>query len=312
VRYPEDLFKVQRSLLATYHVTSGEAFFGGQDFWQVPADPSKGTTNTTLQPPYYLTLQMPGQDAPSFSLTSTYIPNVAEGQNGSNVLTGFLAVDADAGAEAGERAENYGTLRLLELPRNEPVAGPGQVQNDFNSSEAQQELNILRNGNSSRVTNGNLLTLPVGGGLLYVQPVYVQSQTETSFPLLRYVLVAFGGDIGFAPTLNDALNQVFDGASGAAAGDADVEGADPAAPDGGAGADPALGDAEARLDQALTDANQAIQAGQAALAEGDFTTYGETQADLQDALGRAIAARAEITGATPTPTDGASEAPAAP
>ncbi|HMO11659.1 MAG TPA: UPF0182 family protein, partial [Actinotalea sp.] len=207
-RYPEDLFKVQRDLMATYHVDSASDFYSGQDFWRNPEDP---VNQTALQPPYYLTLEMPTQDEPVFSLTSTFIPG---GNTDRQVLTGFMAVDAEPGNTPGERREGYGQIRILELPRNSTVPGPGQVQNAFRSDPSVSEsLNVLQLGNST-VVSGNLLTLPVGGGLLYVQPVYVQSSTGTRFPLLQRVLVSFGEEIGFAGTLKEALDQVFGGDSG--------------------------------------------------------------------------------------------------
>jgi uncharacterized membrane protein (UPF0182 family) len=208
LRYPEDLFKVQRNLLATYHVQTAAEYYSGQDFWANPEEPVRGTGT---QPPYYLTLQMPTQDEPTFSLTSVFIPG---GNTDRNVLTGFLAVDAEPGNEPGVRREGYGQLRLLELPRDSTVPGPGQVQNNFRSDPTVSEsLNVLQLGDST-VVSGNLLTLPVGGGLLYVQPVYVQSSGGTQFPLLQKVLVSFGEKVGFADTLAEALDQVFGGDSG--------------------------------------------------------------------------------------------------
>jgi len=310
LRYPEDLFKVQRNLLATYHVNDAAEYYSGQDFWRNPQDP---ITDSLTQPPYYLTLQMPGQDAPVFSLTSTFVPG---GNTDREVLTGFLAVDAEPGNEDGVRREGYGQLRLLELPRNSTVPGPGQVQNNFDSSpEVSQSLNLLRQG-SSTVVSGNLLTLPVGGGLLYVQPVYVQSTQGTRFPLLQRVLVSFGEQIGFAETLDEALDQVFGGDSGV---DGVTPGEDaeevPDAPvDGEVGAEPTpaptttpsaspsdgptapAGDARSRLDAALAEANDALRAGQAALAAGDFAAYGDAQDRLSIALEAAIAAEAELEG----------------
>src|SRR5699024_7813604 len=175
------------------------------------------------QPPFYMTLQMPGQDSPSFSLASAYIPaRSSEGQSRNN-LTGLLSAGADAGDEKRETAGSNGNLRLLRLAANANVPGPGQAQNNFNTApDVQRSLNLLRQG-ESEVENGNLLTLPIGNGLLYVQPVYVRSAGETSYPLLQHVLVAFGEDIGFAPTLDEALDQVFGGDSGAKAGDAGTE-----------------------------------------------------------------------------------------
>ncbi|MHA7132374.1 UPF0182 family membrane protein [Oerskovia turbata] len=313
LRYPEDMFKVQRALLASYHVDDAREFFSGQDFWNVPRDPTvRGEGAKPFQPPYYLTLQMPGQENPAFSLMTTFIPG---GNSDREILTGFLAVDAEAGSTAGVKADSYGKLRLLELPRNATVPGPGQVQNTFDSDpNVSNELNILSRGNST-VIHGNLLTLPVGGGLLYVQPVYVQASEGTKFPLLRKVLVSFGDQVGFADTLDEALNQVFGGESGADAGDANGEvapviptdeGATPPA-DGGDTATPAPPaegttenpEARAQLDQALQAANQAIKDGQAALAEGDFAAYGEAQERLQSALESAIAAEESLGTATP-------------
>ena len=139
------------------------------------------------------------------------------------MLTGYLAVDAEAGNEDGKPSADYGKMRLLELPRDSTVPGPGQVNNNFVADpDVSNELNILGRGDS-QVVRGNLLTLPMGGGLLYVQPVYVQARSGTTFPLLQRVLVAFGDDIGFADTLDGALDQVFGGDSGADAGDAGTD-----------------------------------------------------------------------------------------
>jgi uncharacterized membrane protein (UPF0182 family) len=305
IRYPEDLFKVQRTLLGTYHVTDPGQFFSGNDAWRTPNDPTAGDANVA-QPPYYLTLEMPGQDAASFSLQSTFVP---AGANARDVLTGYVAVDAEAGATAGKPAEGYGKIRLLELPRDSTVPGPNQMNNNFTSNpEVSQQLNLLRQGDSE-VIQGNLLTLPVGGGLLYVQPVYVQAATGTQFPLLQRVLVAFGDQIGFASTLDEALDQVFGGDDGTEAGDA---GNDLTPPDTGDDTavpgddtetpaptpqptDPgATVDAQTRLTQALEDMNQAILDGQQALADGDFAAYGEAQDRLSAALDAAVAADNEL------------------
>ncbi|MBE4696014.1 UPF0182 family protein [Brevibacterium casei] len=307
VRYPEDMFKVQRELLTRYHVTTASEFYTGQDFWALPTDPTKQANSGLTQPPFYMTLQMPGQEAPSFSLTSSYIPaRSSEGQSRNN-LTGFLSADADAGATKGEISENYGKLRLLQLPRNTTVPGPGQAQNNFNTApEVQRSLNLLRQG-ESQVQNGNLLTLPLGGGLLYVQPVYVRSAGETSYPLLQHVLVAFGENIGFAPTLDEALDQVFGGDSGAEAGDAGTEsgGGGTAGTSGGEGE----GDQPANksLNDALEEARKAMEDSDAALREGNFEEYGKAQDRLRKALEDAVAADpsiAEDGTQSPAPNEG--------
>ncbi|MCC2660165.1 MAG: hypothetical protein K0R37_939 [Arthrobacter sp.] len=307
VRYPEDLFKVQRELLGRYHVTDPVSFYKNDDAWSVPNDPT--VSEDVKQPPFYMSLQMPGQEKPAFQLTSSFIPQVVDG-NARNVLYGFLAADSDAGSQKGVKAESYGKLRLLQVPPEAQVPGPGQAQNKFNSDPTvSQALNLLRQG-ASDVLNGNLLTLPAGGGLLYVQPVYLRSTGETSYPTLQRVLVAFGDKIGFAPTLDEALNQLFGGDSGAAAGDSANNGQTPPAAGGGGTPAPGTTDARAELKAALAEANAAIKAGQEALGKGDFAGYGDQQKKLNAALQKAIDAEAKIAATTPASEPSPSATPA--
>ncbi len=267
VRYPEDLFRVQREILSSYHVKSAEAFYGGQDFWRIPRDPSTFGANAGAQPPYYLTLQMPGTKAPVFSLTTPFVP-----RGGRENLSAFAVVNSDAGPD-------YGKMSVLQLPRNTNIAGPSQVASNFEAKpEVANSLSLLRRGGSD-VVLGNLLTLPVGGGLLYVQPVYVQATANTSaYPLLQKVLVSFGDQIGFDDTLKGALDQVFSGNSGTAAGGTTTT--------GGSGST-----SNSSLANALASARTAYQDGLAALANGDFAAYDRAQKRLKSAIDAAINAQ---------------------
>ncbi|MDJ0323087.1 UPF0182 family protein [Cryobacterium sp. PH31-AA6] len=291
VRYPADLFKVQRKVLGKYHVTDPGSFYSVDDAWTTPNDPVSPSTNTTLQPPYYLTMQVPGSKDPAFTLYSTFIPD-ATGATSRNVLTGYLAVDADAGSTDGKRAPGYGKIRLLTLPKDDTVPGPGQVQAKFNADPTvSTQLNLLKQG-QSKVLNGNLLTLPVGGGLLYVQPVYVQSTGETSYPLLQKVLVAFGDQIAFEDTLDKALDVLFGGDSGANAGDTAVPPSTttPQAP-GTTTPPTSTGDPvkDAELKSLLAVAKQALGDKQAALTAGDFAAYGVADKKLADTIASMLA-----------------------
>jgi uncharacterized membrane protein (UPF0182 family) len=318
MRYPEDLFKVQRTLLGKYHVTDASQFFTGNDFWDTPVDPVQSNT-TVKQPPYYLTLKMPDQDQAQFSLMSTFIP---AGSSARNVLTGYLAVDSEAGNVAGRPAADYGKLRLLTLPRDSTVPGPNQAVSNFQAdTTAQDELAIL-DQHGSTVRRGNLLTLPVGGGLLYVQPVYIQASSGATYPLLQRVLVAFGDQVGFAGTLDEALNQVFGGSSGATAGDAATKGETQTANGTGSGsgstptpepsatsgptptttAPPATGDPRSELANALQRASQAMKDSDQALKNGDFAAYGAAQNRLDQAVQDALSAENRLGAPTPTPS----------
>ncbi|SHK74648.1 UPF0182 family membrane protein [Actinacidiphila paucisporea] len=267
LRYPEDLFKVQREMLTTYHVTKASDFSGGSQAWAVPDDPAAKAGKAV--PPYYMSLRMPGQDAKSFSLTSTFTPS------GEQNLGAFMAVDADAAGD------DYGTIRVLQLPAGPKVAGPRQVQAKINSSsQSEPEASDLkRAGSDSTIEYGNLLTVPLDGGLLYMEPVYARS-SGLDCPLLAAVAVIYGDDIAYGPTPAAALDDLF----GPSGGDTAAAGPPAAAsPRKAAPGDPALR-------QALADAQKAYADEQAAVKKADRKAYDDAHRRLGEALARAGAA----------------------
>ena len=268
LRYPEDLFRVQRDVLSLYHVKSADAFYGGQDFWRVPRDPSTFGGNSTAQPPYYYTVQLPGEKSAAFSLTTPFVP-----RGGRENLSAFAIVNSDPGSD-------FGKITVLQLPRSTNIAGPSQVSSNFEAKpEVAQALSLLRQGGSD-VVLGNLLTLPVGGGLLYAQPVYVRATgNSSSYPLLQKVLVSFGDQIGFSDTLKGALDQVFGGNSGTSVNTGTIS-----QNSSSTTTNKALASALASAQAALADAN-------AALTKGDFAAYGRAQDRLKAAIAAAIAAQ---------------------
>ncbi len=201
LRYPEDLFKVQRFQLARYHVTDPSDWYQSNNRWEVPEDPY---AQRTFQPPYRLFVDEPtveGEDE-TFSLTSVYVPYQ------KNNLASFVSVDSDA------TSDTYGTMRVLELP-NEQTPGPNLVANQFASDEevAFELAQFDRSG--ARPVYGNLLTLPVNDGLMYVQPVYAARQlSDAAFPILRFVLTKYGDDIGIGSTLRESLQDLLEKSGG--------------------------------------------------------------------------------------------------
>ncbi len=268
LRYPEDLFRVQRDILSSYHVKDAASFYGGQDFWRVPSDPSTFGGNAGVQPPYYLTLKLPNQKEPAFSLTTPFVPRGVR-EN----LTAFAVVNSKPGPD-------FGKITVLQLPRSTAISGPSQIASNFEAKpEVANTLSLLRQGGSD-VVLGNLLTLPVGGGLLYVQPVYVRATSNSAaYPLLQKVLVSFGDQIGFDSSLKGALDQVFGGNSGSSAASGSTT--------------PNATDSSSNLASALASAKQAIADGQAALAKGDWVAYGRAQDRLKSAIAAAIAAQSK-------------------
>jgi hypothetical protein len=272
LRYPQDLFKVQRQLLTQYHVTNAAQFYSGSEVWQVPDDSAAKSGKAV--PPYYLSLTMPGQTSQQYSLTSTFAPN----KRGD--LAAFVAVDSDA------TSPDYGRIRLLDMPTDDPVDGPQLVQSRFNSDGAYaQQISRLR-GKDSTIEYGNLLTLPLDGGLLYVEPVYLRG-ANVDYPLLKKVFVSFNGRTAFDDTLDEALDTVF-GRVGAPPPSPAGSTAEP--PPSGAGGDPEVAAALAKAQKAYDDAH-------AALVKGDWAAYGAAQKRLGAALQQAEAAEKADKGA---------------
>ncbi|MEV1295679.1 UPF0182 family protein [Pseudonocardia sp. NPDC049635] len=281
LRYPEDQFKVQRELLTRYHVDNPGEFFSTVSFWDVPSDPTapggaEGGVQDA-QPPYYLYAGLPNQEGASFQLTSALV----------SLRRQFLASYVSAASDP----ENYGEITVLQLPNETQTLGPQQVQAQFlGSPEVSQELNLLRQ-NQTTIDYGNLLTLPVAGGLLYVEPVYIErAGQDSSYPQLARVLVSYGGRVGYNASLSAALDEVFGAGAGDAAGGAapttgeqpsqqeppDPNGAEapvapPAAPTG----------AQAAAAQEIRDALNDLRAAQQA---GDFARQGEALAELDRAV----------------------------
>lgn len=284
IRYPLDMFKVQREILTQYHVTDPKTFYQGTERWKVPSDPNQ---KGNKQPPYYLSVRMPGQKDPDFSLTSTYIYFNREN------LAGFMAVDANA------QSSDYGTMRVLALSNENQIDGPNQIANKIGSnSELAKRLRPLQR-TDTRIENGNLLTLPVGDGLLYVQPVYVERKQSSAYPLLRLVVASFGGRIGVGDTLQEALDKIFEGNAGASTnetvgqggnegdqGQGKQEKGEQGKQNGGGG--PSSNNPEVR--KALKEANQAFQDADAALKKGNLEKYAKSVRQAHEAVERAAKA----------------------
>ncbi|WP_171018666.1 UPF0182 family protein [Rhodococcus sp. Q] len=280
-RYPEDLFKVQREMLAKYHVDDPREFFTNNAFWSVPSDPTIETTAN--QPPYYVTVGDPESADPRFNLTSAMV-----GFN-RQFLSAYISAQSDP--------EKYGEITVLQLPTDTTTQGPQQTQNSMISDpRVASERTLLERSN--RIQYGNLLTLPIAeGGILYIEPMYTErnstSQDSSTFPQLSRVLVSYreappsnSVRVGYAPTLSEALDQVFGPGTGAAAPapTGATEGSPPSAQPGQAPATPAptvpAGDRDAvvaELDAALAQMKQSQQS-------GDFAAYGAALERLEKAV----------------------------
>ncbi len=284
-RYPEDLFRVQTNTYGRYHITDPVEFYRLTDAWNVSQDPGSGrsgdqaqtvtaidpqgrviTTRSARIQPTYLLLRLPGDEKESFLLLRPFVAASA-GDKQQN-LTAFMTAKSDP--------ENYGTLQVFEMPRGSQVDGPALIDSRINADETiSKELSLL-DTRGSQVLKGNVLVVPVENSILYIRPLYVQSENRnTALPELKKVIVVYGNQsVQMGNTLQEALTKLFGAApptleQGGAAPLAPVPGAPaPGAPTPPAG--PAL-DSSAR--QLLDRAQAAYDAAQAALRNGDLAEY---------------------------------------
>jgi uncharacterized membrane protein (UPF0182 family) len=213
LRYPADLFNVQRTLLAKYHVTQPANFYSGNDFWSVPTDPtiasSQAINKTSSQslssaplPSRYSSMSADGYGAQRYSLSSPMV--TLNGQQ----LTAFVSVDARPGP-------NYGKFTMVDYPSASGGESPAQVQNDIESNTNITEALTLQRGGNSNVVLGDLEAIPIAGRMLYVEPVYTQSSGSSSFPVLRHVIALYAnGDPSFEDTLTAAVKDAIESATG--------------------------------------------------------------------------------------------------
>ncbi len=294
LRYPEDLFKVQRALLAKYHVDDPVTFFSTSDFWDVPLDPNP--TASSYQPPYYIVAKdiAENDNSASFQLTS------AMNRFRRDFLAAYISASSDPAT--------YGRITVLTIPGQ--VNGPKLAFNAISTDTAvSQDLGVIGRDNQNRIRWGNLLTLPVGqGGLLYVAPVYASpgaSDAASSYPRLIRVAIMYGDKVGYGPTVRQALDGVFGAGAGATAtGPAPVPGSAPAAPKPAANPNvPAAQQPEVPTPvaavppgpggpvqlsgpkaAALQEIQSAMKAVKEAQQSGDFAAYGEALQKLDDAM----------------------------
>ena len=275
-RYPEDLFRIQSDLYANYHVTDPVQFYAKGDFWTVPEVVIDPTEEAVTLEPYYVLMPFPGEQEARFLLFTPFTP-----ANRPNMAS-WLAANSDP--------DGYGDLVAFEFGgRN--VIGPGQAAALMHQDTEVAQQTTLLDQQGSNVIYGDVLVIPIGEGFVYVQPLYTESQQQgLGIPEMKRVVVVNGQDVTMRNTLPEAL--------------AAAVGAAPPEPE--PGEEPPPGEEPvADLATLLAEAQEHFAAAEAALVEGNLSTY---QAEIEEAE-RLIEEAAELAGVTP-PAPGEEETPA--
>lgn len=195
-RYPTDLFQAQASALTRYHMTNAAAFYNQQDLWSM-AQQIYNQNQKSERPPVYQMIQMPDQSQPQFVLSDLFTP-----QNKDN-LNGWLIAD--------NSPQDYGKLTLYEFPQSSLIFGPMQAENQIDSNPTISSQLSLWNQNGSHVVRGNLLLVPLGKSMLYVEPVYLVANRSNSLPQLERVIVDYNKQVFMNDSLGSAMQDLLAG-----------------------------------------------------------------------------------------------------
>lgn len=269
LRYPEDMFTLQAFQLTQYHVTDPQVFLQNQDAWDVAYERDLQGNRAFLKP-YYVQMKLPGEDRDYFMLILPFTPRE------KNNMSGWLSAHCDPGV--------YGKLVLYKYQGQtlENIPGPEQMESRFNTDPKIAQVNLEFGANrQSEIIVGNLLVIPIGKSVMYVEPLFLKSQTQGSKPLpeLKKVILAFSDKIVVADTYQEALAELLGGKAPAEQPTPVKPGPQPS---GGPAPSPDLGVAREALGL-LDEAEKALRT-------GDFARYGELQkqakAKLQELVGK--------------------------
>jgi uncharacterized membrane protein (UPF0182 family) len=274
VRYPEDLFTAQTRQFLKYHMTDVQVFYNQEDLWQIAQKLAADNKSEDIEP-YYVVFSLPDEEQPEFLLIEPYTPA------NRNNMSAWLAARNDP--------PHYGELVAYELPKQQNVFGPLQIEARINSdSEISAQLSLWDQRGSS-VIRGNLLVLPMNSSFLYVEPLYLQASTSQLPELIR-IIVASGDRLVMRETLQEALTALLEDAPSVdtivdeppVTTDGEVEtGEEPPSTEGTA--DPAT------IEELIRSANDHFEAAELAQRNGDWTTYGRELAALRRDLEQLMA-----------------------
>ena len=249
VRYPEDAFRVQAHQYLNYHMRDPQVFYNKEDAWRIPNEVARG--DEVSMDPYYIIMSFPGEADPEFVMIQPYIPD------GRQNMIGWLAARSDP--------PNYGTLRSFLFSKQRLIFGPMQIESRIDQdADISQQITLWSESGSS-VIRGNLLAIPIEDTVIYVEPLFLESQEAGALPELKRVILTHGDRVVMQPTLEQALAV-------------QVGAARPEAPAPGAGPGAGLSEAE------LEEARRLYAEAQSALRRGDFETYAQRITELGDLL----------------------------
>ncbi|MDP6127153.1 MAG: UPF0182 family protein [Dehalococcoidales bacterium] len=193
LRYPGDMFSLQALVYQTYHMQDARIFYNKEDLWAVPKEVFFGNQQQAMDP-YYIIMRLPGEEKEEFLLMLPFTPA------NKDIAIGWLAARSDG--------ENYGKLLAYLFPKGRTVLGPSQIENRIGQDTVIAEQLALWGRGGARVIRGNLLLIPIGESMLFVEPIFLEAESG-GLPELKRVIVAAGEKIAMQPTLEESLAAIF-------------------------------------------------------------------------------------------------------
>jgi uncharacterized membrane protein (UPF0182 family) len=282
LRVPEEQFNIQTRTYGQYHVTQPLTWFNNTDRWTVPSP----LNNDQSLPPeaYYVVMRMPGEPTAEFLLLQ---PMIA--QNRPNMIAWVAARNDPA---------TYGQVRAYRFPSETTIFGPAQIEGRIDQDPIISSQFTLWSQAGSSVIRGNLIVVPVGESLLYLQPVYLQSRSA-AFPEFQKIIVASPTTIVWGDSLREALEALLE-QQGQGPQPSPTPGPSPTPDPSATPAPPPTpgpdGELPGDVGGLIQYADTHFQAAQEALRAGDFARYGEEMERVEAALQRLT----ELSG-SPTP-----------
>ncbi|MBQ9359251.1 MAG: UPF0182 family protein, partial [Abditibacteriota bacterium] len=262
IRYSESVFKIQTDVFKTYHMTDPTIFYNKSDLWDIPNVAELGTESDlseSKQAPYYTIMKFPDEDAEEFIMMTTFT------RAGRKNMCAWIAAQCDG--------DNYGRILLYNFPKDKNVYGPEQIAAKIKQDDVISPQITLWSQHGSSVNAGNLLVIPVENSVLYVIPMYLESD-NTKIPELKRVIVALGERVIMDESLAGALSKLV-------GGEVKETSADTAEKPKAAAAAPAKAPDR---DELIRKAADALKKAKAAQQNGDWAQYGIRLKELEDAI----------------------------
>jgi uncharacterized membrane protein (UPF0182 family) len=189
-RYPEALFQTQAEAYRIFHMRDPQVFYNKEDIWEIARDLFGQSGQPEAVTPTYVVATLPGEKNPEYLLILPFTPR------GKDNLIGWMAARCDG--------DQLGKLIFYQLPKQQLVYGPMQIESRIDQDQNISKDLTLWNQQGSHVLRGNIIALPVTGGFLYLESIYIQA-TEARMPQLKKVVLAMGDRLIYRDTFDQAL-----------------------------------------------------------------------------------------------------------